>query len=238
TAMAEKNFSASRPFTRNFASGDQSPIKSASFQDMLSSIQLVYSQGSKVAPNCVYVCAGARVIGAVVVHVDDFRSGTAVPRGPGMSGHLSGARLDLPDESLLTIPGLLFHVAHDRAAQLALRVKRHGLYRETKWSELADQVTRIGRGLIALGVQRGDRVAIVGDPLPEWLLADFAVQCLGAITYGLYPTSARDEVEFVLRHGGASVLIAEDQEHVDKALPMLERLPRLRKLVVIDESNM
>ena len=161
-----------------------------------------------------------------------------MPRGPSMSGHLCGARLNLPDESLLTIPGLLFHVTHDRAAQPALRVKRRGLYRETKWSELADQVTRIGRGLIALGVQRGDRVAIVGDPLPEWLLADFAVQCLGAITYGLYPTSARDEVEFMLRHGGASVLIAEDQEHVDKALPMLERLPRLRKLVVIDDSNM
>ena len=91
---------------------------------------------------------------------------------------------------------------------------------------------------IALGVQPGDRVAIVGDPSPEWLLADFAAQCIGAISYGLYPTSSRDEAEFVLRHGGASVLIAEDQEHVDKVLPMLDRLPGLRKLVVIDDSNM
>jgi len=161
-----------------------------------------------------------------------------VPREPGMPRRLCGPRLDLPHESLLTIPGLLFHVADERAAQAALRAKRRGLYRETKWLELADQITRIGRGLIALGVQRGDRVAIVGDPSPEWLLADFAVQCLGAISYGLYPTSARDEAEFVLRHAGASVLIAEDQEHVDKVLPMLDRLPALRKLVVIDDSNM
>ena len=57
---------------------------------------------------------------------------------------------------------------------------------------------------MALGVARGDRVAIVGDPSPEWLLADFAAQCIGAISYGLYPTSSRDEAEFVLRHGGAS----------------------------------
>ena len=98
--------------------------------------------------------------------------------------------------------------------------------------------TRIGRGLIALGVAPGDRVAIVGDPSPEWLLADFAAQCIGAISYGLYPTSSRDEAEYVLRHAGASVLIAEDQEHVDKVLPMLDRLPGLRKLVVIDDSNM
>ena len=83
----------------------------------------------------------------------------------------------------------------------------------------------LGRGLIALGVAHGDRVAIVGDPVPEWLLADFAVQCLGAVSYGLYPTSSRDEAEFVLRHGGATVLIAEDQEHVDKVLPVLDRLP-------------
>jgi long-chain acyl-CoA synthetase len=81
-------------------------------------------------------------------------------------------------------------------------------------------------------------VAIVGDPSPEWLLADFAAQSIGAISFGLYPTSSRDEAEFVLRHGGATVLIAEDQEHVDKVLPMLDRLPALRKLVVIDDSNM
>ena len=86
--------------------------------------------------------------------------------------------------------------------------------------------------------EAGDRVAIVGDPLPEWLLRDFAAQCIGAISYGLYPTSSRDEAEYVLRHGGASVLIAEDQEHVDKVLPLLDRLPDLRKLVVIDDSNM
>lgn len=138
----------------------------------------------------------------------------------------------------MTIPGSLLHVATERAEKIALRVKKLGVYSEVTWHELFEQVSRIGLGLHALGVRPGDRVAIVGDPLPEWLLADFAAQCLGAISYGLYPTSSRNEVEFVLRHGGASVLIAEDQEHVDKVLPVVERLPGLRKIVVIDDSNM
>jgi long-chain acyl-CoA synthetase len=161
-----------------------------------------------------------------------------MPRERAISRRLRGPPLDLPDESILTIPGLLFRVAIERTGQAALRVKRRGVFHEIKWPELADQVTAIARGLMALGVQSGDRVAIVGEPSPEWLLADFAVQCLGAISFGLYPTSARNEAEYVLRHAGASLLIAEDQEHVDKVLPILDRLPLLRKLVVIDDSNM
>jgi long-chain acyl-CoA synthetase len=169
---------------------------------------------------------------AVVQAEETSRAQDAEPR------RMAGPRLDLPDESLLTIPALLRHVAQGRAARVAWRAKRRGIYRETTWAELLEQVTRVGLGLMRLGVVRGDRVAIVGDPSPEWLLADFAAQSIGAVSFGLYPTSSRDEAEFVLRHGGASVLIAQDQEHVDKVLPMLNRLQDLRKLVVIDDSNM
>jgi long-chain acyl-CoA synthetase len=174
-----------------------------------------------------------------VVHVEDAGAVNARlhDNRAASSGRLVGPALVL-DEALLTIPLLLARAVRERGDKVALRVKRRGLYRQTTWQELAKQVERIGRGLIALGVQPGDRVAIVGDPSPEWLLADFAAQCIGAISYGLYPTSSRDEAEYVLRHAGASVLIAADQEHVDKVLPMLDRLPALRKLVVMDDSNM
>lgn len=178
---------------------------------------------------------------ASAVQVEQVESDAAPRvRGPMPSAvrRWSGPSLDLPDAALLTIPALLFHVANERASRVAMRAKRRGLYRETTWSQLIEEVTSIGLGLIALGVAPGDRVAIVGDPAPEWLLCDFAAQSIGAISYGLYPTSSRDEAEYVLRHGGASVLIAEDQEHVDKVLPMLDRLSGLRKLIVIDDSNM
>ena len=151
---------------------------------------------------------------------------------------LVGAGLALPAEASLTIPGLLLDVVARRRNEVALRAKKLGIYQDVSWHDLFDRISCIGLGLHALGVKRGDRVAIIGDPLPDWLMCDFAAQCIGAISYGLYPTSSRDEIAFVLRHGGASVLIAEDQEHVDKVLPLLGQLPDLRKLVVIDDSNM
>jgi len=154
------------------------------------------------------------------------------------SRRLAGPPLELPDESCLTIPGLLLDVVRRRGGDVALRAKQFGIYRDLTWNGLLDRISTIGLGLVALGVKPGDRIGIVGDPLAEWLLADFAAQCIGAISYGLYPTCSRDEAEYVLRHGGASVLIAEDQEHVDKVLPLLERLPDLKKIVVIDDSNM
>jgi long-chain acyl-CoA synthetase len=145
--------------------------------------------------------------------------------------------LELPGDELMTVPAFLLHVVRARRGHVALRVKRRGIYRETSWSQMLEQIARIALGLHALGVRKRDRVAIVGDPSPEWLYCDFAVQCLGAVSYGLYPTSSREEIEYTLRHGGASILIAEDQEHVDKVVPLLERLPDLRRVVVIDDSN-
>ena len=149
-----------------------------------------------------------------------------------------GPKLDLPPDERMTIPGMLLDVVDRRGPSIALRVKSLGIYREMSWNDVFERVAAIGLGLHALGVRPGDRVAIVGDPLADWLLSDFATQCIGAISFGLYPTSSPNEFEFTLKHGGASVLIAEDQEHVDKVLPLVERVPDLKKIVVIDASNM
>ncbi len=159
----------------------------------------------------------------------------------GMTGSrrkLVGPTLTLPAEDCLTIPGLLLDVVRQRGEAVALRAKHFGIYQDVTWNDLLDRVARIGLGLCALDVKPEDRVAIVGDPRAEWLLSDFAAQCIGAISYGLYPTSSRDEAGYVLHHGGASVLVAEHQEHVDKVLPLLDKLPHLKKIVVIDDSNM
>ena len=80
----------------------------------------------------------------------------------------------------------------------------------------------------ALGLGRGDRVAIMGDACEEWMICDLAAQSLGAIVYGIYPTASASEVEYQMRDGGAVVFIAENQEYVDKILPFADRLPELR----------
>src|SRR5262245_18976513 len=79
---------------------------------------------------------------------------------------------------------------------------------------------------------------MMGDVCEECMLCDLAAQSLGAISYGIYPTASSAEVEYQMRDGGASIFIAENQEYVDKILSIVDRLPDLRAIVVIDDSAM
>src|SRR2546425_716702 len=134
-----------------------------------------------------------------------------------------------------TIPGLLVERARARPARVAFRAKELGVYRETTWAALAARVAAVAQGLAArFGVGRGSTVAILGDPCPEWTIADLAAQALGAVTYGIYPTSAPGEVRYLLEHGGACVVIVEDQEHLDKTLAVLDDAPGVRGVIVVD----
>jgi len=106
---------------------------------------------------------------------------------------------------------LLASHARTKPTAVAFRSKHLGLYRERTWRDYAALVGRAALGLQSLGVARGERVAIMGDPCEEWMIADLAAQALGAITYGVYPTASASEVAYQLRDGGAAVFIAQDQ---------------------------
>jgi len=137
-----------------------------------------------------------------------------------------------------TAPHLLCERARAMPDSIAFRCKHFGIYRERRWRDYAALVAHAARALQDLGIARGERVAIMGDVCEEWMICDLAAQSLGAITYGIYPTAAAAEVEYQMRDGGACVFIAEDQEYVDKILPMTDRLPDLRAIVVLDDSAM
>jgi len=133
---------------------------------------------------------------------------------------------------------LLVGLAREKPNGIAYRAKRLGLYREVSWRRHAENVARCAAGLRALGLRPGERVAIMGDACEEWAIADLGAQAAGAVTFGIYPTASAAEMEYQLRDAGASFFVAEDQEYVDKLLPLLERLPGLRRIVVIDDSAM
>jgi long-chain acyl-CoA synthetase len=135
-------------------------------------------------------------------------------------------------------PQLLAERARTDPQGVAFRAKHLGLYRERTWLDFARLVARFADALKRLGTQPGERVAIMGDACEQWMICDLAAQAAGAITYGIYPTASAQELEYQLRDGGAVVFIAEDQEYVDKILPLAEQLPLLRHIVVIDESAM
>ena len=134
------------------------------------------------------------------------------------------------------------HLLCERARRIpdsvAFRSKHFGIYRERKWGDYAALVARAAYALQSLGIAHGERVAIMGDVCEEWMICDLAAQSLGAIAYGIYPTASAEEVDYQMRDGGACVFIAEDQEYVDRILPIADQLPDLRAIVVLDDSAM
>lgn len=142
------------------------------------------------------------------------------------------------EETAPTLPALLLARCEKQPNGVALRVKKRGIYQEVTWAEYGEQVERTSAALRTLGLREGDRVAILADPCPEWLYAEMGTLAAGGICYGIYPTSSAEQVMELLEQGGASFLIAEDQEQVDKVLPFLDRLLNLRRVVVLDTRGM
>jgi long-chain acyl-CoA synthetase len=148
------------------------------------------------------------------------------------------AGLDREALRRMTAPQLLSERARAMPDGVAFRSKHRGIYRERSWRDYASLVARCALGFRALGLAPGDRIAIMGDPCEEWMIADLAGQTVGAVTYGIYPTSSVSELKFLMHDGAATMFIAEDQEYVDKILAVLDQLPQLEWIVVIDPSAM
>jgi long-chain acyl-CoA synthetase len=137
-----------------------------------------------------------------------------------------------------TLPAILRERCRATADHVATREKRLGIWREHTWAELFDRVRAFGLGLVALGIEPGDRVAIHSEDRPEWLIAEYGTIAVGGASVGIYPTNPAAEVQYILAHSGARILVAEDQEQVDKALAVADRCPSLRHIVVIDPKGL
>ncbi len=133
-----------------------------------------------------------------------------------------------------TIPSLLVERVKKTRKDIAFYFKDFGIYRGVTWEKYLENVEDFAYGLLELGLNPGDRVAIMGDPCPGWVYADLAVMSLRAIDYGVYTTSSIEEIEYLMKTGGARVFIAENQEYVDKILNIAERLTELSRIIVID----
>src|SRR5688572_29574999 len=92
-----------------------------------------------------------------------------------------------------TAPHLLCERARTMGDAVAFRSKHLGLYRERTWRNYALMVAQFARSLERLGLEAGQRAAIMGNPCEEWMICDLAAQSLGAIVYGIYPTASASE---------------------------------------------
>jgi long-chain acyl-CoA synthetase len=137
-----------------------------------------------------------------------------------------------------SVPQLFLDRVAKRPDAVALRYKDLGLYQEVTWRKYRDEVEAFALGLISLGVEPGDRIAIMGDPCWEYFVADMAGLAVGAITYGIYTTCSPTEVRHQLENAGAKIFIAENQEYVDKVLDLQNLSTDLCRIIVADMRAM
>lgn len=133
-----------------------------------------------------------------------------------------------------TIPQVARERARLTPKLVALRAKELGIYREINWAELLHRVRLTFAGLSALGMQRGERVAVMGDPCWQWIVTDYAILSAGAVSFGIYTTCSAEELKYQVATAGARIFIAENQEYVDKFLAVQGELPDVKTLVVFD----
>ena len=136
-----------------------------------------------------------------------------------------------------TIADLLPLAAKQYGDRPALRQKRDGQWHDVSYAEVGAIVSEISRGLLALGVEPGERVCILCNTRPEWTYCDFAISAAGATVVPIYPTNSPDECEWVAGNSEARAIICEDASQVAKIVAVRERLPNLHTIVVIDPAG-
>ena len=137
-----------------------------------------------------------------------------------------------------TGPGLFLERIRRTPNEVAYRTKRLGIYQERTWSDFHQMVTACTMGLVQLGLKRGERLALMGDPCEEHVVCELAAQMIGTIPYDISPASSSSEFQYLLKDGNPCMFIAEDQEYLDRILPLLNHFPDLRQIIVIDTKGM
>ena len=137
-----------------------------------------------------------------------------------------------------TLPKLLQRNAEQDPKGPGIREKSRGVWQTLTWTGYRDQMRDFALGLAAIGFKRGDKLSVVGDNRPQLYIAQLAAQVLGGVSVPVYQDSIASELVYVLNHAETSIIVAEDQEQVDKALSLKDKLPKLRWVIYDDPRGL
>jgi long-chain acyl-CoA synthetase len=146
---------------------------------------------------------------------------------------VAGAPADGPEGNLAR---LFLEAVDTHRKPDALRYKRAGSWHDVSHQQIYDDVKRVALGLAALGVEAGDRVAIVSENRPEWLLTDFGCVMSGTISVPLYPSLPADQIGYMLRDSEATAVVVSTEEQLMKIREAKTSAPSLKHIIVFDES--
>jgi long-chain acyl-CoA synthetase len=137
-----------------------------------------------------------------------------------------------------TFPKLLRYNAQHWPKDIAMREKDYGIWNQFTWADYYKHVSQYAIGMKALGVGRGDVVALLGKNRPQWVWGEIATHTLGAMSLGIYEDVLNEEAEYLINYAEAKVIIAEDEEQVDKMLELGDRIPSVQKIIYYDHRGM
>ncbi|USG62475.1 AMP-binding protein [Sneathiella marina] len=140
-----------------------------------------------------------------------------------------------------TLPGLLLFWAEQYPDRLAFREKSFGIWERSTFKDYFERSKDFAFGLAALGVKKGDFLAVASEDTPEWMYADMAIQALGGACIGIYPTNPWPELRYILDHSQAKIVVCGDQEQTDKVFDAIEQggsLPNLEKVICVDMKGL
>ena len=135
-----------------------------------------------------------------------------------------------------SIPQVFFDRAAQRGGKTAHMVKRDGAWQEISWQELRDIVRHVAKGLLTLGLQAGDRVAILSDSRAEWVQSDLGIMAAAGITVPIYASSTPDQAAYILQNSGATAMFIDTAAQLDKILAVRDQVPTLKHIVMLVDT--
>ncbi len=142
------------------------------------------------------------------------------------------------EKAIDTLPKLLVENYNAIGKKVAMRKKHLGIWHKYTWADCYRNIKHLALGLKTLGLERGDKVCIIGDNDPEWYWAELAVQAMGGVAVGMYIDAIPSEMEYIIGHSESSFAVAKDQEQVDKLLKIKDKLPNLKKIIYWEPKGM
>jgi long-chain acyl-CoA synthetase len=127
--------------------------------------------------------------------------------------------------------------ARKHGARTAIKYKQGDEWIDVSFEAFGDAVRETALGLMALGLQKGDRVAILANTRPEWAYACFAILSAGGVSVSIYQTNSPSEVQYVAHHSESKAIFVEDQEQLDKVRECRADLPALEHIVIFEPSD-
>lgn len=115
--------------------------------------------------------------------------------------------------------------------KIAMRQKDYGIWKPFTWQDSYEHVRDFCLGMVELGLQRGDKVCIIGDNDPQYFWAQLAIQSAGGVAVGIFTDSIPSEIEYIVGHCDATFVLAKDQEQCDKLLEIKDSVPAVKKVI-------